>query len=72
MRLIDADALKKALNPLYKEYYSGCYGEKEEIIFGAVMNDVMIAINHAPVIEGKELEALVDDADYDWLMEKEY
>ena len=65
MRLIDADALEKALTPLYKEYYSGCYNEREEIIFGAVMNDMMSAINDAPTIEGKELEMLVDDADYD-------
>lgn len=61
MRLIDADALKKALTPLYKEYYSGCYGEKEEIIFGAIMNDVMSAINDAPTIEGSELAGMAEE-----------
>lgn len=62
MRLIDADALKDELLALVDAYPKS---------YKAIRTAIAI-LDRRPVIEGKELEALVDDADYDWLLEQEY
>lgn len=62
MRLINADALLEELGKL-SSCRPGC---------GEILADVGALVSHAHVIEGKELAALVDDTDSDWLLEQEY
>ena len=62
MRLIDGDALREQLLELATVYPGS----------GEAIADAVELVCHAHVIEGKELEALVDDIDYDWLLEQEY
>lgn len=62
MRLINADALKAELIALIDAYPNS---------YKAIRTAIAI-VDRSPVIEGEELEALVDGADYDWLLEQEY
>ncbi len=67
MRLIDADALLEQLKGEEKRWTQE--GEPA-LVAGMIM--AICKVRQAPTIEGKELEALVDDTDYDWLLEQEY
>lgn len=62
MRLIDADALKDELLALVDAYPKS---------YKAIRTTIEI-VDRSPVIEGEELEMLVDEIDYDWLLEQEY
>ena len=62
MRLIDGDAVKDKLLALVNVYPES---------YKAIRTAIEI-VDRSPLIEGKELAALVDDADYDWLLEQEY
>ena len=62
MRLIDGDALREQLLELATMYP----GSVEAI------SEAVGMVDKAHTIEGEELEALVDDIDYDWLLEQEY
>ena len=62
MRLIDANKLIEELLELVTMYPGS----------GEAIADAVELVCHAHVIEGKELEALVDDTDYEWLLEQKY
>lgn len=62
MRLIDADALKEQLFELATMYPGS----------DKAISEAIGMVDKAHVVEGGELEALVDNIDYDWLLEQEY
>ena len=62
MRLIDGDALREQLLELATVYPGS----------GKAISEAVGMVDKAHTIEGEELEMLVDDTDYDWLLEQEY